>query len=68
LAPDIEARAQEINRMVRRVAEAEEVFRHWKRQMSETETERASTQSSLMRATERWEQIQRQIGTLGANP
>lgn len=62
LAPDLEERAQEVTRMVRRVHEAEESLRHWQRKLTDTGTERANASARLAGATQRWEQIQTQIG------
>jgi chromosome segregation ATPase len=67
LAPDLEERAQEVNRMVRRMHEADEAYRQWQRKVADFEGDRANAFTNLTRATQRWEQIQTQIANLGPN-
>jgi hypothetical protein len=53
-----------VNSTVRNVQEAGEEARQQQRKVDEIETPRASAQISLTTATERWEQIKKQIEDL----
>jgi septal ring factor EnvC (AmiA/AmiB activator) len=64
LLPDIEERAQEINRMAKDIQAAGEAVRQQQRQLTAAETEHASASANLSTATERWEQIRKQIERL----
>ncbi len=67
LRPDIEQCMQEANTMVRNVQCMGETERDYQRQISQAEIKHASAQANLVAATERWEQIKKQIEDLNRN-
>jgi hypothetical protein len=61
LSFEIENLARDVNSTVGFVQAAGDEMRRWRRKVEELETRRASAQMSLTAATERWEQIKKQI-------
>lgn len=64
LTPEVENLARNVNFTVGNVQVAGEEVRQWRRRVGDVETRRASAQMSLTAATERWEQIKKQIEDL----
>jgi hypothetical protein len=64
LSSQVETLAQNVNFTVGTVQAAGEEVRQWRRKVEQGETQRASAQMSLTAATERWEQIKKQIEDL----
>jgi chromosome segregation ATPase len=64
LSSEVENLAQNVNSTIRNVQVAGEEARQQQRKVDEIETLRASAQISLTTATERWEQIKKQIEDL----
>jgi len=64
LTPEIETLAQNVNLTVRNVQEAGEEARSRQRNVIQIEARRASAQTNLQAATERWDQIRKQIEDL----
>ncbi len=64
LAPEIEKLSLEVNTMTGNLQHAGEVVWQWQRQVTQAETEHASAQINLEIATDRWEQIKKQIEDL----
>ncbi len=64
LSSQVEALAQNVNFTVGSVQAAGEEVRQWRRKVEQIETQRASARLSLKAATERWEQIKKQIEDL----
>jgi hypothetical protein len=64
LMPDIERLSQEVNTSVRAVQSESEVVRRHQRELEQNQTQRAVAYASLLAATDRWEEIRKQIAGL----
>jgi hypothetical protein len=68
LSPDIERLAQEVTAATIRVRPADEAVRQAQRRLTDFERDRAVAQMNLKTATERWEQIRKQLDEAQHHP
>jgi chromosome segregation ATPase len=65
LSPELERLSQELNRATRNLTQADDALRQTQRYLTELERDCAVAQSNLTVATERWEQIRKQLDRAG---